>query len=276
MCVNGFCAKLAKESAFFETRNATGHFIHNMRYFLVRNNPATNGMVHMVDRVLVPAVDTITEVLSADLHFKTMMAALEAAELSQLLAGPGHFTLFVPTDEAFDKLDEATRARILGSGGCSKDLIMSHILSEVSNLLVISRGVFLLCSCPRVTNEPDLRDFCIFFSILVRFLPVFLLLFHQKCALYDTGRPWLLQVVCSGVVDREVSVTNLAGHSMKLTRDEDGSVEVAGVKLFMRDKMTTNGVIHVIGEWDGYQSFKHRFVKISQAWRRPLLGPLPG
>ena len=79
-----------------------------------------------------------------------------------------------------------------------------------------------------------------------------LLLFHQKCALYDTGRPWLLQVVCSGVVDREVSVTNLAGHSMKLTRDEDGSVEVAGVKLFMRDKMTTNGVIHVIGEWDEY------------------------
>ena len=62
----------------------------------------------------------------------------------------------------------------------------------------------------------------------------------------------MLQVVCSGVVDREVSVTNLAGHSMRLTRDEDGSVEVAGVKLFMRDKMTTNGVIHVIGEWDEY------------------------
>ena len=98
-------------------------------------------MVHMVDRVLVPAVDTITEVLSADLHFKTMMAALEAAELSQLLAGPGHFTVFVPTDEAFDKLDEATRARILGSGGCSKDLIMSHILSEVSNLLSMFQNV---------------------------------------------------------------------------------------------------------------------------------------
>ena len=126
-----------------ETRNATGHYIHNVRYFftifLARNNPATNGMVHMVDRVLVPAVDTITEVLSADLHFKTMMAALEAAELSQLLAGPGHFTVFVPTDEAFDKLDEATRARILGSGGCSKDLIMSHILSEVSNLFQNSK-----------------------------------------------------------------------------------------------------------------------------------------
>ena len=132
-----------------ETRNATGHYIHNVRYFftifLARNNPATNGMVHMVDRVLVPAVDTITEVLSADLHFKTMMAALEAAELSQLLAGPGHFTVFVPTDEAFEKLDEATRARILGSGGCSKDLIMSHILSEVTNLFQNSK---YFCSFP--------------------------------------------------------------------------------------------------------------------------------
>ena len=56
-----------------------------------------------------------------------------------------------------------------------------------------------------------------------------------------------IQVVCSGVVDSQVIVTNMAGQDMSLTRDEDGNIEVDGLKLFMKDKMTTNGVIHVIG-----------------------------
>ena len=44
-----------------------------------------------------------------------------------------------------------------------------------------------------------------------------------------------------------MKVTNIAGHDMTLTQNDDGSVEVEGVKLFMKDKMTSNGVIHVIG-----------------------------
>lgn len=59
------------------------------------------------------------------------MDALEANDLGEMLSQPGHFTIFVPTDEAFEKLDEKTRDKILGNGGCSADLIKSHILSEV-------------------------------------------------------------------------------------------------------------------------------------------------
>ena len=61
------------------------------------------------------------------------MDALEANDLGEMLSQPGHFTIFVPTDEAFEKLDEKTRDKILGNGGCSADLIKSHILSEVKN-----------------------------------------------------------------------------------------------------------------------------------------------
>ena len=53
--------------------------------------------------------------------------------------------------------------------------------------------------------------------------------------------------MCSGVVDNQVKVTNIAGHDMLLKRDNDGQIEIDGVKLFMKDKMTTNGVIHIIG-----------------------------
>ena len=97
-----------------------------------KNNHATNGIIHVVDKVIVPAEDTIFDVLSADMYFKTFMNALEANGLSKMLSKPGHYTVFAPTDEAFEKLDELTRERILGNGGCSGDLIRSHILSEVS------------------------------------------------------------------------------------------------------------------------------------------------
>ena len=93
--------------------------------------------MHVVDKVIVPAEGTITDVLSADMHFQTMMNALEANDLGEMLSNPGHFTIFVPTDEAFEKLDEITRGKIIGNGGCSADLIKSHILSEVKQYIIM-------------------------------------------------------------------------------------------------------------------------------------------
>jgi uncharacterized surface protein with fasciclin (FAS1) repeats len=40
--------------------------------------------------------------------FKTLAAALEAAGLVDTLKGPGPFTVFAPTDEAFAKLPAGT------------------------------------------------------------------------------------------------------------------------------------------------------------------------
>ena len=56
-----------------------------------------------------------------------------------------------------------------------------------------------------------------------------------------------LKVVCSGLVEEKVKVVNAAGHDMILELDQEGNVLVGGVKLMLRDKVTTNGVIHVIG-----------------------------
>ena len=45
--------------------------------------------------------------------FKTLLAALKAADLAEVLAGDGPFTVFAPTDEAFKKLPEGTVADLL-------------------------------------------------------------------------------------------------------------------------------------------------------------------
>ena len=49
-------------------------------------------------------------------------------------------------------------------------------------------------------------------------------------------------------MEERLKVMTAAGHDMILEVDEEGNVLVGGVKLMLRDKMTTNGVIHVIGK----------------------------
>ena len=103
-----------------------------------RDNHASNGIVHVVDKVIVPAVGTIAEVLSSDLHFGTFVAALEQAGLTEMLTQEdGHFTVFAPTDSAFQKLDELTREKMMGGAGCAGDLVRSHILHEVGIILIV-------------------------------------------------------------------------------------------------------------------------------------------
>ena len=55
----------------------------------------------------IPVVeDGILEVLAAAGQFGELLAAIEAAGLTETLSGPGPFTLFAPTDEAFAQLGE--------------------------------------------------------------------------------------------------------------------------------------------------------------------------
>src|ERR1700690_4423973 len=55
-----------------------------------------------------PARKDIVETAVAAGSFKTLAAALQAAGLVDTLKGPGPFTVFAPTDEAFAKLPAGT------------------------------------------------------------------------------------------------------------------------------------------------------------------------
>ena len=50
---------------------------------------------------------TIVEVASADENFSTLVAAVTAAKLGETLSGEGPFTVFAPTNAAFEKIDAA-------------------------------------------------------------------------------------------------------------------------------------------------------------------------
>ncbi len=63
---------------------------------------ASNGVVHMIDKVILPAKPKEKDIVEiASESAKTLAAAVTAAGLVETLQGTGPFTVFVPTDAAF-------------------------------------------------------------------------------------------------------------------------------------------------------------------------------
>jgi uncharacterized surface protein with fasciclin (FAS1) repeats len=91
---------------------------------------SSNGVIHIVERVILPnnfkpasgyASKRGTERMEKDIvqtaeatgKFKTLVAAVQAAGLSDALSGKGPFTVFAPTDKAFAELPPGTVADLL-------------------------------------------------------------------------------------------------------------------------------------------------------------------
>ena len=74
---------------------------------------ATNGVVHLIDKVILPAdKDIVATALASNPEFTTLVAALQQANLVTALQGAGPFTVFAPTNAAFDAL----RQELAGAG----------------------------------------------------------------------------------------------------------------------------------------------------------------
>ena len=68
---------------------------------------ASNGIIHVIDSVIMPEMRDAVEVASAAGSFSTLLTAAKAAGLVEALR-QGPITIFAPTDEAFAKLPAGT------------------------------------------------------------------------------------------------------------------------------------------------------------------------
>jgi uncharacterized surface protein with fasciclin (FAS1) repeats len=77
-----------------------------------------------------PKMD-IVDVASSAGSFKTLVAALKAADLVETLKSKGPFTVFAPTDDAFAKLPKGTLEDLLKpeNKGKLKAILTYHVLS---------------------------------------------------------------------------------------------------------------------------------------------------
>lgn len=67
---------------------------------------ASNGVIHVIDSVMMPESKDIVGVATGAGQFKTLAKLLDAAGLVSTLQSEGPFTVFAPTDAAFAKLDK--------------------------------------------------------------------------------------------------------------------------------------------------------------------------
>uniref|UniRef100_A0A672Y8V2 Periostin, osteoblast specific factor a n=1 Tax=Sphaeramia orbicularis TaxID=375764 RepID=A0A672Y8V2_9TELE len=104
------------------------------------NQVATNGVVHVIDRVISAVGNTIKNVLDVTDELSSFNAAAIASGVMDKLDKPGHFTLFAPTNEAFDKLGPGYLERIMGDKAIIEALVKYHLLNSVQCSEAIMAG----------------------------------------------------------------------------------------------------------------------------------------
>lgn len=82
-------------------------------------------------------------------NFTTLVTAVQEAELVETLSGPGPFTVFAPTDEAFAKIPEETLSAILAD----KDQLASILTYHVISGKVMAADVVELTSATTVQGQ---------------------------------------------------------------------------------------------------------------------------
>jgi uncharacterized surface protein with fasciclin (FAS1) repeats len=75
-----------------------------------------------------PAGDIVTVAAGAP-NLKTLVAAVQAAGLVDTLKGPGPFTVFAPTDEAFAKIPKAQLDALIADRAALSRVLTYHVVS---------------------------------------------------------------------------------------------------------------------------------------------------
>jgi transforming growth factor-beta-induced protein len=76
--------------------------INNSSKVVVADVDVTNGVIHAIDKVLLPP--TVVDIAIANSSFSILVSAVVKAGLVETLSGDGPFTVFAPTNAAFEAL----------------------------------------------------------------------------------------------------------------------------------------------------------------------------
>jgi len=123
-----------------------------------------NGIIHVIDKVLVPVVEetsapeqtsteaaaattenadllTIVDTAAASGQFPTLVAAIQAAGLSDVLAGDGPFTVFAPSEEAFAALPAGELDALLADPTMLANVLKYHVVGGALKAADIVNGM---------------------------------------------------------------------------------------------------------------------------------------
>ena len=107
------------------SRSEAGEVTVEGSKLIIRDMMATNGVVHLIDRVLVPAT---AKTLATALEDRPLLSSLiETAGLSDQFASLTNSTLFLPSEEAIKELPDAQLEQLKEEPQSLKDLLSFHV-----------------------------------------------------------------------------------------------------------------------------------------------------
>ena len=129
----------ANSDSVYLSVNGSDIFINGNTQVTTANQSVANGVIHIINQVLIPASQDITEVAIASStattpEFGNLVAALTQANLVTALQADGPFTVFAPTDAAFNEF--------LGQLGLSLNEVPNDLLTQILLYHVVPGRVF--------------------------------------------------------------------------------------------------------------------------------------
>jgi uncharacterized surface protein with fasciclin (FAS1) repeats len=85
----------------FASKNANGVFVNGIKVKQA-DVSASNGIIHVISKVMMPPTQTIAEIASTNPDFSLLLAAVVRAGLATAVSSEGNYTVFAPTNAAFN------------------------------------------------------------------------------------------------------------------------------------------------------------------------------
>lgn len=108
------------------------NFLNARAGFLQADAEATNGVIHVIDRVLFPPENEISAIITESDGLSLLEEALQQVGVENVLTGSGPYTIFAPSDDAFtalfDELDITNINEL--SDEQLMDILQYHIVSD--------------------------------------------------------------------------------------------------------------------------------------------------
>ena len=104
---------------------------------------ADNGVVHVIDAVLLPPApvsNTVYDIISSSTDHTTLNLAIDTCGLAGTLKGAGPFTVFAPTDAAFNALPTGTLAALLNDLPQLTNILQHHVVGDSVMSGMLSNG----------------------------------------------------------------------------------------------------------------------------------------
>jgi len=120
--------------------STSGVFLNNSSEVVLTDVVATNGVIHVIDKVILP--NNVVDIAINNSDFSILVDAVVKAELAETLSGEGSFTIFAPTNSAFETL--FNELNISGISELTKEdltpILLAHVVSGNFKSTDLSNG----------------------------------------------------------------------------------------------------------------------------------------